>query len=177
MRLRFPQVSNIRLRPSPQADIGAASVKRIPPYRMGAKMSKQCPKCGATDMVKASLAHEAGTSDIQSVTVGAGIGGGGLGVGAAKSKGTSQSLLAQRTAPPAMDGKSFSGCATLILLLSLAALHWNWPGWVWIVSVVLVIPMGTMMLWQDLQKHGEDQKKYDRSWLCQRCGTISDLGR
>jgi hypothetical protein len=54
---------------------------------MGAKMSKQCPKCGATDMVKASLVHEAGTSDIKSITMGAGIGEGGLGVGAANPAG------------------------------------------------------------------------------------------
>ena len=72
------QVSNIRLRPSPQEDIGAATVKRTLPLRMGAKMDKQCRKCGSDDLVKASLVHEAGTSGVESVTVGAGMGGGGL---------------------------------------------------------------------------------------------------
>jgi len=144
---------------------------------MGAKMDKQCRKCGSDDLVKASLVHEAGTSGVESVTVGAGMGGGGLGVGAAKSSGVSQSLLAKRTAPPAADNNSLSGCLGVVFVLSVAALYWSWPGWVWIIGIVITVAATVPFLMQENERHQAALKKYERKWLCRRCGTISDLGR
>ena len=159
-----------------EQDIGAAPVKRTPPLRMGAMMSKQCPKCGATDMVKASLVHEAGTSDIKSVTVGAGAGGGGLGVGAVKSTGKSQSLLAKRVAPP--EG-NFPGLMLFVLggiLLSGACLYVGTPWWLWLLALVLLFALLYPMIMKDARAHEALLSEYNLKWLCQRCGEISRFG-
>ena len=139
-------------------------------------MSKQCPKCGATDMVKASLAHEAGTSDIKSVTVGAGIGGGGLGVGAAKSKGTSQSLLAQRVAPPAGEFPGLQLFVFGFIGLSFACLYFGTPWWLWLLALVLLFALLCPMIMRDARAHEALLREYNLKWLCQRCGEISSFG-
>jgi len=138
-------------------------------------MEKKCPKCGSTDMVKASLVHEAGTSDIKSVTVGAGIGGGGLGVGAAKSKGTSQSLLAQRVAPPAGE---FPGLLLFVfgcIGLSFACLYFGTPWWLWLLALVLLFALLCPMIMRDARAHEALLSEYNLKWLCQRCGEISSI--
>lgn len=61
----------------------------------------KCSKCGNENTVKASLVHEMGTTN--SVAVTAGVGFEGIhagGWGAAVTTGTSNTLLAQRVAPP-----------------------------------------------------------------------------
>jgi|GEM_PF-3224012 len=139
-------------------------------------MSKQCPKCGATDTVKASLAHEAGTSDINAVTVGAGLDGGGVGVGAAKSRGTSQSLLAMRVAPPA--GKYNSGVLFLVLagLATYGCISVGLPWWVWLILVLASGGLVSPLFMAEAREHQQKLKEYELKWLCQRCGEISSFG-
>ena len=143
--------------------------------QMGASMEKKCPKCGSTDMVKASLVHEAGTSDIKSVTVGAGIGGGGLGVGAAKSKGTSQSLLAQRVAPPAGEFPGLQLFVFGFIGLSFACLYFGTPWWLWLLALVLLFALLCPMIMRDARAHEALLTEYNLKWLCQRCGEISSI--
>ncbi len=67
--------------------------------------SFHCPNCGSADTQKSSLAYENGLSDIntRSTTLGlfSGRGGLGLGAGRTKTKGSAQTKLSQKTAPPA----------------------------------------------------------------------------
>lgn len=67
-------------------------------------MSHACPSCKDENTQRLSLAYESGLSDVntRSSGVGVGIGRGGLGVGVggSKTRGTSQTELSKKAAPP-----------------------------------------------------------------------------
>ena len=84
------------------------SQKGLKPHRSGAargdKMDLRCPKCNSTDLKKVSIAHEEGLFRNESRTrLGAVVVGGGgpdLVVGKATTRGTHQSALSKKLAPP-----------------------------------------------------------------------------
>lgn len=67
-------------------------------------MSHACPSCKDENTQRLSLAYESGLSDVNTrssgVGVGIGRGGIGVGVGGSKTKGTSQTELSKKAAPP-----------------------------------------------------------------------------
>ncbi len=62
-------------------------------------MAVVCPCCNGSNVQRQCAIYEGGTSNIDVGTVGF-FGGDGLGIGSARSRGTTQTMLANRTAPP-----------------------------------------------------------------------------
>ncbi len=76
-----------------------------------------CPKCGSTEAHKASVVHASQTSSVNATPVGGGVGlGGAVGLGVAGTSGTSQSLLAQKAAPPKKPNHIAHGCVLYVVL-------------------------------------------------------------
>ena len=138
-------------------------------------MDLKCPKCGSHDMVKASLAYAANTSQHESISTGVGMGAGGIGVGLGDTVGTSQTLLGQQLAPPA--GSNLSGCLVLLGagIVILLCKYYRAPWWVWVIGVVATIFLvGPLAVREDAKKQ-KLLEEYDRKWLCKRCGHIASL--
>lgn len=138
-------------------------------------MDLKCPKCGSHDIVKASLAYAANTSQHQSLTKGAGIGTGGIGVGLGTTSGTSQTLLAQRVAPP--TGSATAGCAAMPVT---ALVLWfcysvGAPWWVWVIVGIVTFGLFIPLMDRENEDNQKLLREYDRKWLCQRCGHIATI--
>jgi len=98
-----------------------------------------------------------------------------LGVGAAKSKGTSQSLLAQRVAPPAGEFPGLQLFVFGFIGLSFACLYFGTPWWLWLLALVLLFALLCPMIMRDARAHEALLSEYNLKWLCQRCGEISSI--
>ena len=139
----------------------------------------KCSKCKSDNIQRYQVIYEQGTSTIKigSKTLGVGIGGGGLGVGTAgtKSKGTTQTLIAEKTEPPnnsAYESSAFIlicfvgiGIALYKFLQNVDPYHIA----VWICAIIGVIIL-VKSLNKDQEKH---QKQYDewlKKWYCNKCG-------
>lgn len=137
-------------------------------------MDKKCPQCGTTDIIKARLAYEANTSVTNSTTTGIGIGGGGLGGGVASTKGTSQNLLAQRVAPPKGGSDALLGVLVLAGILTGVCAWIGTPMWLWLALLVAMFIALIPTIKELLGYARDEERKYDRSWLCQRCGWVGE---
>lgn len=130
----------------------------------------QCPKCGSDQTQRLKLIYESGTKDINTTgyTAGTGIGSlVGLGGAATKTTGTSQSLMAQRTAPPIKKSFKWPMISLLFGLFLFGTVNW--------LSVALTLGgVGFAFLaW----KHNANEwpgryKSWLESWHCNKCGEI-----
>lgn len=142
----------------------------------------KCNKCKSSNVQKFQVIHEQGTSNINigSKTVGGGIGfgdglRGGAGLASTSSKGTSQTLIANKTSPP--DGSAYNRSSTIfILFTSLAVIlyfglknldpsHYS----VWVCVMIGVIIVAKYRSKDQL----EYQRQYDEwlnKWYCNKCG-------
>lgn len=131
----------------------------------------QCTKCGSDNTQRLQVVHEHGTQNISttSSTVGGGYGGS-FGAGAAhtKTEGTSQSTMAQKSAPPSK--KTFGFCVGLIfvgLLCFGGGVGWGAFG-------LLLIAAGGLGIKNALDFNGDQWpqlfKTWEESWVCNKCG-------
>ena len=154
-------------------------------------MDLRCPKCNSTDLKKVSLAYEEGLFRSEGRTrlraVAVGSGGPDLLVGRATTRGTGQSALSKKLAPPVKwSYLKVVGWSVLVFLVA---------GWlVFYVNTVttnattvssgpmtlLALISGSMFVlllffvWR--HNHSTYKQRYaqwDRSFLCERCGAIS----
>lgn len=133
-----------------------------------------CQSCNSENTQRLQVAYEYGTQDIstQSTTTGIGLSRGGLGVGGAvtSTSGQSQSILAQKAAPPAKKPYKWPVIALIVGLLALA------QGSEGVVAGLLFSGVGGYFLysrytynsqvWPDLHQH------WTTGWVCHKCGNI-----
>jgi formate/nitrite transporter FocA (FNT family) len=130
----------------------------------------QCPKCSSDNTQKLKIIYESGTKEINTTGYSAGTGLGslvGIGGAATKTTGRSQSLMAQRIAPPR---KSSFKWPVISLIAGIVLLK---------IKVVLGATLITggagfiFLVW----KHNTQQwpglyKNWIGSWHCNKCGEI-----
>ena len=142
----------------------------------------KCNKCKSSNVQKFQVIHDQGTSNINigSKTVCGGIGfvvgfRGGAGLASTGSKGTSQTLIANKTSPP--DNSAYNRSSTiLILFTSLAVILYfglknldpsHYSVWVCVMIGVIIV----------VKYRSKDQVEYQRQydewlnkWYCNKCG-------
>ena len=156
-------------------------------------MDLRCPKCNSTDLKKVSLAYEEGLFRSEGKTrLRAVVAGGGpdLVVGRATTRGTQQSVLSKKLAPPVKwSYLKVIGWSVLVFLsagwlvfyvntvttkattLSSAPL----AAFGSITGMVLVLLM--FVVWRhNHATYPQRFAEWDRSFICQRCGSVSENG-
>jgi len=157
-------------------------------------MDLRCPKCNSTDLKKVSLVHEEGFFRSEGRTrlraVVAGGGGPDLVVGRATTRGTGQSALSKKLTPPVKwSYLKVIGWSVLVFLSA------GWLGFYvntvttkattlssaplaafgLITGMALVLLM--FLVWR--HNHATYRQRFaewDRSFICQRCGSVSENG-
>jgi hypothetical protein len=154
-------------------------------------MDLRCPKCNSTDLKKVSLAHQEGLFRSEGRTrvsaVVAGSGGADLVVGRATTRGTELSALSKKLTPPLKwSYLKVIGWSVLVFLSA---------GWlVFYVNTVTknattvssapltffaliyaaILALLLFLVWR--HNHSSYQTQYaqwDKSFICERCGTVS----
>lgn len=141
----------------------------------------QCTQCNSDNVQKLSLVYEQGTQNIQTTghTTGAGVGFGSGGLGAAfgsartTTAGKSQSITAQKAAPPNKKPLILQVVLTIVgILLLMADFKGGW-------AIVLgwgLIATGGFMIWKSYQYNKNTYPplyaEWQRSWFCNKCGSI-----
>lgn len=141
----------------------------------------QCTQCNSDNVQKLSLVYEQGTQNIQTTGYttgsGVGVGSGGLGVGFGSTRttttGKSQSIVAQKAAPP--DKKSLVLPIVMVIggiFFLMASFKGGW-------AIVLgwgLIAAGGFMIWKGYQYNKNTYPplytEWQRSWFCNKCGSI-----
>jgi hypothetical protein len=142
----------------------------------------KCNKCKSSNVQKFQVIHDQGTSNINigSKTVGGGIGfgdgfRGGAGLASTGSKGTSQTLIANKTSPP--DNSAYNRSSTiLILFTSLAVILYfglknldpsHYSVWVCVmIGVIIVVKYRS----KDQVEHQRQYDEWLNKWYCNKCG-------
>lgn len=129
-----------------------------------------CPKCNSDNTQKLSVIFESGTNSINTTGYVAGTGLGsivGIGGAATKMSGTSQSLLAERVAPPAKKKYKWPMVSILFGVFLLGTVNW--------LSAVLIAGgvIFNILAW----KYNSDQwpglhQTWLSSWCCNKCGAV-----
>lgn len=135
-----------------------------------------CSRCQSDNVQKLSMAYESGISDVNTKTKGFSLGGGGLNFGGAKTKGTSQTALSKRTAPP----RKYSYVWPFIFgLLSAFITDVFLPTPPFVTKIVFVGVVGGLLFrsisfnrnqWPSLYKI------WSNSFICGKCGEIFEVG-
>lgn len=154
-------------------------------------MDLRCPKCNSTDLKKVSLAHEEGLSSVEARTrlraVAVGGNGPDLIVGRASTRGSQQSALSKKLSPPMKWSyrKVVSWSVLVFLCVGWVVFYVNTTtknaatvaspaltAYVciaaFIVALVLVLVVG-----HNRSVYPKRFADWDRSFICQRCGTVS----
>jgi hypothetical protein len=146
-----------------------------------------CGACGSPDVARVSVVHELRTARLDAATDGTttGIAGGGLAAGrvSAVTRGTRQSELARRLAPPARRDEAHramgGGCmVTLVVAGALSLSSLPAAGAVLVLGAVLLL--GTRLFenpentrWNAVE-HPRLLAAWARSVVCMRCGAVTD---
>lgn len=141
-------------------------------------MELSCPVCRSTDVRRVSLIFKHGTSTLNlsgsTLGIGAARGHLGIGVGETATSGSQQSLLAQELAPPRMrrpeDGRWL---LMLGVTVSLIGLSGTWGGGAIVFGLFIALIGGALFKqatdWNK-REYPELQARWERSFLCLRCG-------
>jgi hypothetical protein len=153
-------------------------------------MDLRCPKCNSTDLKKVSLAYEEGHFRIEARTrlraVVAGSGGPDLVVGRATTGGTQQSALSKNLTPPVKWSYLKVIFWSVLVFLSAGWLVFFVNTITTNASTVLSPPLTafglvfgatflllSLLVWRhNHTTYERQQAEWDRSFICQRCGTI-----
>jgi len=144
-------------------------------------MSLTCPKCSDQNTQRLSLAFESGISDVTTRTsgaaVGIGRGGIGIGIGSSKNKGTSQTALSQRAAPPKKSSylKIFKYWFIATLLSQIFLRNTTFRE---IVAVTILVAAGYAIYRAFM--FNRDQwpalhQTWQKSFICLRCSNIFEV--
>lgn len=153
-----------------------------------------CPSCGTQDVRKVSVAYEMGVEKTRSKTIFGGgllsIFGPMLGVGGAITRGTNETLQAQRLAPPQKSRPILSAFLVFLGLgmfgeIPVMILGWiiGKPGLVigsilWLIAVFL---LPALILVQGVSRNRRipgQLEKWNKLFICDRCGEVftKDVG-
>lgn len=147
----------------------------------------QCQSCGSDNVQRLSIVYDGGTSEINAkesgVGLGFGSGGLGIGLGSSKIKGSNQSLLSRKVAPPAKKKtlKHFLlwGIGLFIVpSLVVTIFEWNASFSQFLVVLAYLAAAGTH-LYSDFQFNRtifpDLFSRWDESFLCLKCGLVSQV--
>jgi hypothetical protein len=168
--------------------------KVVHPYGTGrgGPMDLQCPNCRCTDLKKVSLVYQEGLHSVSTRTrlrgVVVGSDGPDLVVGRATTKGTHQTEISKVLAPPTKW--------SYLKLIGWAVLVFLSVGWIVFyvntlvknsssvssvsLTIYTVLSAGVFVIcvlayWKhNYYSYAREFAAWDRSFICQRCGTISD---
>jgi hypothetical protein len=168
----------------------------IHPYGAGkgGPMDLQCPNCKSTDLKKVSLAYQEGLQRVSTRTrlrgVVVGSDGPDVVVGRATTKGTQQTEISKALTPPKKwsYGK-FLGWSLLLFLsvgwivfyvnnITKNASSVSWvPLTIYAVLSIGVFVAVVLVYWKhNHSAYPRQFGQWDRSFICQRCGTVSQPG-
>ena len=155
----------------------------------GQQMDLRCPNCGSTDLKKASLVYEEGSSRIKARSRLRGVSFGDEGpnvvVGTAVMKGMYQTELSRALCPPKKRsyGKLllWAGIVSVVSLIFYTHTVMSSTSMVSAFPVVMFGVMGAVVLLASLAviwRHNQlvyprQYAEWDRSFVCQRCGAVS----
>jgi phage FluMu protein Com len=155
-------------------------------------MDLRCPKCNSTDLKKVSLAYQEGLfrTDARTRLSAALVGGNGpdLVVGRATTQASHQSALSKQLSPPAKWSYLKVGSWFVLAFLCLGWLIFYVNTVTTNATTVLTTPVAVfgligagifVFLIYFVWKHNhstypQQYTEWDRSFLCQRCGTVSE---
>lgn len=167
----------------PIAVLAAPAATPVPYDRRGsdrgAPSAFSCPSCGSEQAKKLSLLHESGIAQLDTRTRGVGVTmGGSIGVGGARTRGTSQTELSRRVAPPppkSIATDFWISAATFIVLVLMT------QGWSAGPMFALIGAVG-LFAWlaRRTRAYNRDvwqpaRATWERSAMCERCGEIFEL--
>ena len=132
-----------------------------------------CISCGSDNTQRLQVIFEGGTQNIntESKTAGVGIAGGRAGFGGAvtTTNGTSQSILAQKAAPPTKK-------RLVEIYWILGALISFGSGSSWIVIGLIILGVAGYSAFRKLKYNSEEfpvfHQRWRDSWMCHKCGCI-----
>lgn len=142
----------------------------------------QCQGCGSESIQKLSMVYDGGLSDINAkeggVGVGFGSGGIGIGIGSSKIKGSNQSRLSQKAAPPEKKRvlKHFAiwGIGLFIVPpVVVSVLGWN-SSIAQLLTLLSYLGAAGLHIYSGIQYNRRIYpglfKRWDASFLCHKCG-------
>ena len=154
-------------------------------------MELRCPKCNSTDLKKVSLAYEEGSfrSEAHTRMRAAVVGGSDadLIVGRASTRASHQSALSKKLSPPAKwsyrrlvfwSALLFLCCGWLVFYMSTITKTASTPSspalpaYVVIAAVIFGFILAVAIR-HNLSAYPRRFAEWDRSFICQRCGTVS----
>jgi hypothetical protein len=156
-------------------------------------MGLHCPKCNSTDLKKVSLVYEEGLyrTDARTRLSAALVGGNGpdLVLGRATTKATHQSAFSKELSPPAKWSYVKVGSWSVLAFLCIGWLVFYINAVTTNSSTVLSVPLTAFglvscgifvlllfLVWKHNRfTYQRQYAEWDRSFVCQRCGTITEL--
>jgi predicted nucleic-acid-binding Zn-ribbon protein len=149
---------------------------------LGRVLMIQCQECGSENVQKLSVVYDGGFSDINAkeggVGIGFGSGGIGLGIGSSKIKGSHQSRLSQKAAPPTKKRivKHFAlwGIGLFIVPpLVVSILGWD-SSFAQLLIFVSYLGAAGLHIYSDIQYNQRVFPKllgrWNASYFCHKCG-------
>lgn len=133
-----------------------------------------CSKCQSDNVQKLSLAYESGLSDVNTKTNGFSFGGAGLNFGGARTKGTSQTALSMRAAPP----RKYSYIKPVLIGLLASVIVEIWLSTTLLTNAVLVVTSGGLLYRSFLYNRNQWpalHNSWRNSFICHKCGAIYEV--
>jgi len=152
-------------------------------------MDLRCPSCNSTDLKRLSIAYQEGrfsvntNSRLRGVVVGAG--GPDVVIGRATTKGVQQSELSRKLSPPTKWSYRkvllWSVAISLVALVAYVRSVMSQPGpasalpvTLYAITFPIVLAFLLAMVWRhNPSAYQRQHADWDRSFICQRCGTVS----
>lgn len=144
----------------------------------------QCQSCGSENVQRLSIVYDGGLSEINAKESGSGIGfgSGGLGVGfgSSKIKGSNQSRLSQKAAPPEKKRviKHFAIWGIGLFLVPpvvVSVLGWD-SSIAQLLTLLLYLGAAGLHIYSDIQYNRRIYPnlftRWDESFLCHKCGLM-----
>lgn len=144
----------------------------------------QCQGCGSESVQKLSVVYDGGLSDINAkeggVGVGFGSGGLGIGFGSSKIKGSNQSRLSQKAAPPEKKKviKHFAIWGIgLFIVPPVVVSVFGWDSSIaQVLTVLLYLWVAGLHVYSDIRYNRRIYpglfSRWDASFLCHKCGVM-----
>jgi hypothetical protein len=152
-------------------------------------MDLRCPKCSSTDLKKVSLAYQKGLFRVDARTRMLGFlfasGGPDVLVGRATTSGVQQSTLSKSLAPPNkwsyLELILWSAAISFVALIAYVRVVMSSPPPVSSLPVkvyAVVAPLVFLFLFVSIWRHNHStyqrqHAQWDQSFICERCGTVS----
>ena len=153
-------------------------------------MDLRCPKCNSNNLKRVSLAYQEGTYRVDARSRIRGLlfaaGGPGILVGRTSTRGSQQSALSKRLSPPTkwsyVKLVGWSGVVTLIALviyvqhvMSTPVPASSLPVKLYVIFAPVVVLLLVGIVWRHNHSiYERDYVHWDRSFICQRCGCVSE---